>query len=445
MEINIDDPEPGSIIFSMVLQDSPALFFIVNGVLLVLLLVLSGMVSGSEVAFFSLSPKDIQHLKGGTTIEKRIHSLISKPKRLLATILILNNFINIAFVTLSTIMTWRITGSQDVAGQIVVVLTAIVTFLIVYFGEVVPKIYANQRSIGFAKLTVPLITFSFKFFKPFSWLLTTFSLALESKVQKKGYDISADQLNQALELTTNEDTSEEEKGILKGIVNFGQLSVKQVMRSRVDITAFDDELDFHELMDKINKSGYSRIPIYKETIDNLEGILYSKDLLPHINKKENFKWQKLVRPPFFIPESKKIDTLLKDFQEKHVHMAIVVDEYGGTSGLVTLEDVIEEIVGEIHDESDDDEIKFNKVDEHTYIFEGKTTLIDFCKIINQDPAIFEEVKGESESLGGLILELHSKLPGTGEVITFDKYEFIVTAVDHKRIKKIKVRITQPKA
>ena len=440
MEINIDDPEPGSILLLMILQNSPALFYIVNGFLLILLLVLSGLVSGSEVAFFSLSPREIQLLKDGTAVEKRIYSLISKPKRLLATILILNNFINIAFVTLSTIMTWQITGSQSVEGQIVIVLTVIITFLIVYFGEVVPKIYANQRSIGFAKLTVPLLNFAFNFFKPISWLLTTFSLFLESKIRRKGYEISAVQLNQALELTITEDTPEGEKGILKGIVNFGQLSVKQVMRSRVDITAFEEALNFHELMDKINKSGYSRIPIYKETIDSIEGILYSKDLLPHLNKKESFKWQKLIRPALFIPETKKIDTLLKDFQEKHVHMAIVVDEYGGTSGLVTLEDVIEEIVGEIHDESDDDEIIYNQVDEQTYIFEGKTTLIDFYKITGQDSAIFEKVKGESESLGGLILELNSKLPSAGEIITFERYEFIIIAVDQKRIKRIKVRI-----
>ena len=440
MEINIDDPEPGSILLLMILQNSPALFYIVNGFLLILLLVLSGLVSGSEVAFFSLSPREIQLLKDGTAVEKRIYSLISKPKRLLATILILNNFINIAFVTLSTIMTWQITGSHSVEGQIVIVLTVIITFLIVYFGEVVPKIYANQRSIGFAKLTVPLLNFAFNFFKPISWLLTTFSLFLESKIRRKGYEISAVQLNQALELTITEDTPEGEKGILKGIVNFGQLSVKQVMRSRVDITAFEEALNFHELMDKINKSGYSRIPIYKETIDSIEGILYSKDLLPHLNKKESFKWQKLIRPALFIPETKKIDTLLKDFQEKHVHMAIVVDEYGGTSGLVTLEDVIEEIVGEIHDESDDDEIIYNQVDEQTYIFEGKTTLIDFYKITGQDSAIFEKVKGESESLGGLILELNSKLPSAGEIITFERYEFIIIAVDQKRIKRIKVRI-----
>lgn len=440
MEINIDDPEPGSLLFLMILQNSPALFYIVSGFILVLMLVLSGLVSGSEVAFFSLSPREIQLLKNGSPVEKRIFSLVSKPKRLLATILILNNFINIAFITFFTLITWRITGSQTAEGKIVITLTVIITFLIVYFGEVVPKIYANQKSIGFAKMTVPLINIAFKFVKPFAWFLTKLSQALERKIQKTGYEISADQLNQALELTTNEETTEEEKGILKGVVNFGQLNARQIMRSRVDITALDFALDFHELMDRINKCGYSRIPIYKETIDKIIGILYSKDLLPHLNKKENFNWQKLIRSSFFVPETKKIDTLLKDFQEKHVHMAIVVDEYGGTSGLATLEDVIEEIVGEIHDESDDNEIIYNKVDEQTYVFEGKTTLIDFCKITRQDLAVFEKVKGDNETLGGLILELHSKLPGTGEIITFENYVFNIVDADQKRIKKIKVII-----
>lgn len=443
MEISIDDPEPGSFLLVFILQNSPLLFYIVNGIVLLLLLLLSGLVSGSEVAFFSLNPRDIQVLKDGNNVEKQIHTLILKPKRLLATILILNNFINISFITLSTIITWRITGAQSLDGKIVITLTVIITFLIVYFGEVVPKIYANQKSVGFAKRTVPLINLAFRFFKPLSWLLTNFSKMFESTIQKRGYEISVEQLNQALELTTNEDTSEEEKGILKGIVNFGQLNVKQIMRSRVDITAFETSLDFLELMDKINKCGYSRIPIYKETVDNISGILYSKDLLPHLNKKGSFKWQKLIRPPFFIPETKKIDTLLKDFQEKHVHMAIVVDEYGGTSGLATLEDVIEEIVGEIHDESDDDEIKFNKIDEQTYIFEGKTTIIDFCKITNQDPAVFEKVKGDNESLGGLILELHTKLPVNEEVISFENYEFKILSSDQKRIKRIKVSIKVP--
>lgn len=440
MEINIDDPDPGSIFLSMVLQDTPAIFYVLNGVILLVLLLFSGLVSGSEVAFFSLNPTEIQSLRNGSTVEKRIYSLISKPKRLLATILILNNFINISFVTLSTLLTWQITGSETAEGMIVFVLTAIITFLIVYFGEVVPKIYANQKSLGFARVSVPILSLAFKICKPLSWILIGLSQLIEQKIQRKGYQISADQLNQALELTTNEETTEEEKGILRGIVNFGQLNVKQVMRSRVDITAFDSSLNFHDLMDKINKSGYSRIPIYQETIDKILGILYSKDLLPHINKKESFKWQKLLREPFFIPETKKIDTLLKDFQERHVHMAIVVDEYGGTSGLATLEDVIEEIVGEIHDESDDDEIIYNKIDEHTYVFEGKTTLIDFCRIIGQDPAVFEEVKGESESLGGLILEINAKLPGTGEKISFQNFMFVIIAVDQKRIKRIKVII-----
>jgi putative hemolysin len=440
LEINIDDPEPGSIFISMVLQSAPAILYLVYGVILLILLFLSGLVSGSEVAFFSLSPAEVQSLRDGNPQEKRIYSLITKPKRLLATILILNNFINISFITLATFLTWKITGTETAEGTVIIVLTAIITFLIVYFGEVVPKIYANQRSIRFAKFSVPLIDISAKIFRPLSWMLIHMSQFIEKNIQTKRYEISADHLNQALELTTNEETSAEEKGILRGIVNFGQLNVKQVMRSRVDITAFENSLNFHELMDKINKNGYSRIPIYKETIDTILGILYTKDLLPHINKKESFKWQKLIREPLFVPETKKIDTLLKDFQKKHVHMAIVVDEYGGTSGLATLEDVIEEIVGEIRDESDDDEIIYNKIDEHTYVFEGKTTIIDFCKIIEQDPSVFEEVKGESESLGGLMLELNNKMPGTGEKISFKIFDFIIIAVDQKRIKKIKVII-----
>lgn len=440
MEINIDDPDPGSFLFSLIIQNVPTLVYVVQGIVLLILLVLSGMVSGSEVAFFSLNPHEVQSLRQGTPLEKKIYDLVSQPKTLLATILILNNFINISFITLSTFVTWQITGTEHAEGPIIVILTAIITFLIVYFGEVVPKIYANQKSIGFARLTVPMINIAVKIFKPISWFLISISQSIEKNIQRTSFEISADQLNQALELTTNGETTEEEKGILRGIVNFGQLSVKQVMRSRVDITAFDHSLDFHELMDKINKNGYSRIPIYKETIDKISGILYTKDLLPHINKKESFRWQKLIREPYFIPETKKIDTLLKDFQEKHVHMAIVVDEYGGTSGLVTMEDVIEEIVGEIHDESDDDEIVYNKIDDHTYVFEGKTTIIDFCKIIDQEPSVFEEVKGESESLGGLILELNNKLPGTGEKITYKNFIFIIIAVDQKRIRKIKVII-----
>ena len=413
---------------------------VMEGLGLVVLLFLSSLVSGSEVAFFSMSPQEIINFKNGNTKDKTIYQLLSKPKRLLATILILNNLINISIVTLSTFVSWSIVGTQSVQGNVVIILTVVITFAIVYFGEVVPKIYANQMSVQFAHFSVPVINFAFWFFKPVAWLLTTFSTLIDSKMKREDYQMSVDELNHALELTTNEDTTEEEKGILWGIVNFGQLSVKQVMRFRVDITAFDIELDFHELMDKINKCGFSRIPVYKETIDNVAGILYHKDLLPYIDKEEDFKWQEIIRPPYFIPEAKKIDTLLKDFQEKHVHVAIVVDEYGGTSGLITLEDVIEEIVGEIRDEFDDEEIVFNKLNDNTFVFEGKTSLHDFCKITGQDPALFENIKGESESLGGLILEISSKLPRAGEKIIFDKFVFTIVAVDQKRIKRIRVLI-----
>ena len=249
-----------------------------------------------------------------------------------------------------------------------------------------------------------------------------------------------DELNQALELTT-EDAADEEKDILKGIVNFGTLTVKQVMKSRMEITAIDTEMDFHELMDKINKSGYSRIPVYEETIDNIEGVLYIKDLLPFIDRDENFNWKELIRKSFFVPENKKVDTLLKDFQQKRVHMAIVVDEYGGTSGLVTLEDLIEEIIGEINDEFDDtDDIFFQEIDSNTFIFEGKVSLNDFCKKLELDSQIFDDVKGESESLGGLLLEINSKLPKNGTKIQFDEFEFTILAVDARKIKKVKVHI-----
>ena len=422
------------------MQALPAIFYLINGAVILLLLFLSGMVSGSEVAFFSLSSTEVMQLGNGSSGEKDLYRMILKPKRLLATILILNNLINIAIITLATFISWQIMGTQDIEGRVVVILTVVITFLIVYFGEVVPKIYANQRRLSFLRFTQPFIRLAFWFLKPLAWALTSFSSIIERRMKGRGYQLTVDEINQALELTAHDITNPDEKDLLKGIVNFGQLSVKQVMRSRLDVTAFDVDMDFHELMDMINKTGYSRFPVYRETIDRIEGILYNKDLLPHLDKKETFKWQKLLRPPFFVPESKKIDTLLKDFQRKHVHMAIVVDEYGGTAGLITLEDVIEEIVGEIRDEFDDDEIVYNKLNDNTYIFEGKTSLHDFCKIVQEDPIVFDQVKGESESLGGLILELNGKLPRAGEKIVFDSYVFTVVAVDQKRIKRVRVLI-----
>ncbi|HET8859787.1 gliding motility-associated protein GldE [Marivirga sp.] len=436
----MDDPFPSTFLLVNIADNGNHWFYIINTLLMMFLLLMSALVSGSEVAFFSLSHEDLAKCKTSNQPKDiTILELLKNPKRLLATILILNNFINVGIVTLSTYVTWEIVGTKETEGLLVVSLTAIITFLIVFFGEIVPKVYANQNNLSFAyKMAVP-INFSAKIFSPISIPLMSLSGIIERRVEQKGFSISIDQLHQALEITADQHTTEEEKGILKGIVNFGTLSVRQVMKSRLDITAFDIDDDYHKLMDQINKNGFSRIPVYRDTIDKIEGILYVKDLLPYIDKLEHFEWQELLRPGFFVPESKKVDSLLKDFQERRVHMAIVVDEYGGTSGLITLEDVIEEIVGEINDEFDEDiDVAYNKLDEYTYIFEGRTSLNDFCKIINEEPSTFDEVKGESESLGGLILEINSKLPRTGEKIKFKNFTFTVVAVDQKRIKRVRV-------
>ncbi len=436
----MDDPSPSYLVVASLMNLSTEWFYILNGVIMLVLLMMSALVSGSEVAFFSMSQDDIAKTKvSNVKNELLIIELLKRPKKLLATILILNNFINVAIVTLSTFLTWEIVGTKETEGLLVVTLTAIITFLIVFYGEIVPKVYANQNNVTFAKRMAPFLALAEKFFSPLSWLLMSISKIIERRVEQKGFNISVDELHQALEITSTPETTDEEKGILKGIVNFGTLSVRQVMKSRMDITAFDIEDDYHTLMDRINKNGFSRIPVYRDTIDKIEGVLYVKDLLPYTDKEDDFKWQELLRPGFFVPESKKIDSLLKDFQEKRVHMAIVVDEYGGTSGLITLEDVIEEIVGEISDEFDENEdIAYNKLDDNTFIFEGKTSLNDFSKIIGEDPSYFDDVKGDSESIGGLLLELNNKLPRAGEKINFNKFVFTAVSVDQKRIKRVRV-------
>lgn len=426
-----------------VVSNSDFIWLGVQGSIVLILLILSGLISGSEVAFFSMTPEDLNSCRESKKkSERQIAKLLDKPKKLLATILIFNNFVNVAIVTLTTVMTWQIFGTDN-EGWTFALVTFSITVLIVFFGEIIPKVYASNRNITFARRTVFLINAASAIFTPLSFLLTSFSSIIEKRVKKKGYDISVDELQEAVEITTN-NTSEEEKEILKGIVNFSTITVKQVMKSRIDITAVEFDLDFHQLMDKINKCGYSRIPVYQDRIDNLKGILYVKDLLPFIDQDENFAWQKLLRKGYFIPESKKIDDLLKDFQEKRVHMAVVVDEYGGTSGLITLEDIIEEIVGEINDEFDDEDVVYNKVNKNTYVFEGKTSLNDFIKIIDEDPDVFDEVKGESESLGGLVLELNSSMPQVGEKIPYGRFEFIPDSVNHKRIKRVKVVIHEAK-
>ena len=434
----MDDPYPSYYLIAQIFEPSFSYFFF-NGLILVLLLIGSALASGSEVAFFSLNNEEIASVQ--ETDPKRgrqVANLLSNPKKLLSTILILNNLINIGIVTLTTFVSWSLFGTNATDIIVILIQTVGVTICIVFFGEIVPKVYANQAKIPFALSLAPYLSFFSSILKPISWFLMALSNVIEKRVEQKGYSLSVDELNQALDLTT-EDTPEDEKDILRGIVNFGTLSVKQVMRSRLEISAVDVEMDFHELMDKINKSGYSRIPVYQETVDNVLGILYIKDLLPFIERDEDFPWKDLIRKSFFVPETKKIDALLKDFQKMRVHMAIVVDEYGGTSGLVTLEDLIEEIIGEINDEFDDIEnIFFQELDNDTFVFEGKVSLNDFCKKLELDSQLFGDVKGESESLGGLLLELNSKLPKNGAKIQFEDFEFTVLAVDSRKIKKVKV-------
>ncbi|MDW3196704.1 MAG: gliding motility-associated protein GldE [Cytophagales bacterium] len=440
METSPDDPFP-QLLIAIFAAFSTSSFWI-SGLALLCLLAISGLVSGSEVAFFSLSTDELDQLKDSDEKrDQRAYNLMKDPRRLLATILIVNNLVNILIVTISTVAALEFVGYENEGGTVFIVLTAVITIVIIFFGEIIPKVYATNRGLEFAQLVTPMLFVSSKIFKPVAWFLMSISDLIERKIEKKGYNLSVDEMNQALEITDEKEISQEEKGILKGIVNFGTLSVKQVMKSRVDIMALDIETDFHDLMDQINKTGYSRIPIYNESVDKIEGILYIKDLLPHLDKEEDFKWQTLMRPGYFVPESKKIDDLFRDFQEKQVHMAIVVDEYGGTEGLITLEDIIEEIVGEINDEFDEEsDITYNKLDQNTYVFEGKTSLNDVCKVISVDSDMFDEVKGESESLGGLILELNRKLPNAGEKIVYNHFHFTVVAVDQKRIKRVRVFI-----
>ena len=436
-----DEPHPILVLLAQQLESTSSYsVYGINALVLVGLLLLSALLAGSEVAFFSLSAEEraaCRESESGS--ERTIAKLLDKPQQLLATLLIFINLVNISFITIATYMTEQIVGEEQKEGLVAtLVLLVGVTFIITFFGELIPKVWAQQNNLRFAKITASLISVATTIFSPLSSLLLGISNIIEKRVERKGYSITVDELNHALEITTGKDTSEQEKDILKGIVNFGSISAKSVMRSRRDITAFDINYDFHELMDKINKSGYSRVPVFRETIDKVEGLVYVKDILPHIDKDEHFDWQKLIRQPYFIPESKKIDDLLYDFQEKRVHMAIVVNEYGETEGLITMEDIIEEIVGDIQDEFDDEKIDYTKVDDFTYIFEGKTPLNDVCRVLDLDLAEFEKVRGDSESIGGLLLELFGRLPNASEEISFERFTFRVLSADNKRIKKVRV-------
>lgn len=426
------------------IQSSNMALYAFEFLMILVLLLLSGLISGSEVALFSLTTKQIEECKESKKqVDKKLIQLLSKQKLLLATILLLNNLVNISIVIISTYMMWQIFGREE-EGIIVVILTAIVTAAIVFFGEVVPKVIARQRALILARGVARPMALAITIFQPAAWVLAFMGERLEKSV-KKGQNktpVSVEQLNRALELTTNNEAAKEARQILRGVINFGQINAKQIMTSRTAMTALEYSISYDSLLETIKESGYSRIPIYKERMDDIVGVLYAKDLLAHLREGSNFEWQKLIRQNvLYVPETKKIDGLFLDFQNKHIHMAIVVDEYGGTSGLVTLEDVIEEIVGEINDEFDDDEESlFVRTAEDEYIFEGKTLLSDFVKEFELHASHFDTVKGESESIGGLMLELFSKMPMRGETKEFAPFEFIIESADRKRVKKVKVKV-----
>ena len=440
---SLEEP-PSQFLLAEIISTGPNYFYIFSFVAIAVLLFMSGMISASEVAFFSLRADDLEECReSDDSSAKNIVDLLRHPRQLLATILIMNNFVNVGVVTISTFLMWDMAGTHKPAEIIVGVVTFGATFAITFFGEIIPKVYATQRNIVIARLMGGVWKFLENICKPISWPLLNMSNLIERRFKKKGYSSTVEELNHALELTTgNNETTAEEKDILKGIVNFGTLTVRQVMKSRTDVSAVDVELNFKELMEQVNKSGFSRIPVYRESLDTIEGVLYTKDLLPYLDEGEQFKWQKLLRKGLFVPETKRLDSLLKDFQSKRVHMAVVVDEYGGTSGVITLEDLIEEIIGEINDEFDEVNQNYQKVDDRNFVFEGKTSLHDLCKALNVDASVFDEVRGESESLGGLILELHGALPVVEEQITHDHFVFTILAVDQKRIKKVKVTLLE---
>lgn len=439
------DPDPELLL-------TPFLFFntlnVVKLIVLMCLLVCSGLISGSEVALFSLTPSDIQPEEGKSIAhQKIIQKLLQNPKKLLATILVANNFINIAIVLLFDALGDFYFSNLDIViwdsiNLRLVVEVGLVTFLILLFGEILPKVYASRNKVRFA-------SFMARPLGVLDWILTPISLPMRgvtsmihSRLGRQKSNISVDKLSQALELTSDKDTTSEEKKILKGIVSFGNTDTKQVMRPRIDIFAINQEAPYKEIIKEIVDKGYSRIPIYEDSIDKVIGILYVKDLLPYLNK-NNFDWVKLVREPYFVPENKKLDDLLNDFKDKKNHLAIVVDEYGGTSGLISLEDIIEEIVGDISDEFDDEDLIYSKLDDQNYIFEGRTSLKDYYKIIKlEDPTVFEQRKGDAETIAGFLLEISGSFPRIGEVISVEHYSFVVEALDKKRIKRVKLTINE---
>ncbi len=410
---------------------------------IIFLLICSAMISGAEVAYFSLTPAHLKEIKSKEIpVNKVILAHLKAPKRLLATILISNNFVNVAVVILSTFFSGHLFdfSSFPVLGFVIEVV--VITLLLLLFGEIMPKIYANQKQIVFARLMARPLKILSSIFYPVSSLLMASTKVIDKRLVTKGQSISMTELTDAIDLTVEKGKPTEETKILKGIVRFSDIAVSEIMRSRMDVVSVDIDMPFNRVIQVVVESGYSRIPAFEESFDNVRGVLYVKDLLPYLNSGEHFNWTTLLRPSFFVPENKKINDLLQEFQEKKIHLAIVVDEYGGTSGIVTMEDIIEEIIGEITDEFDtpEDGIGYKKLDDHNYIFEGKTSINDFCKVTGFDDDVFDEIKGDADSLAGVILELLGEIPEKGKDISYRNFSFKIISVDKRRIKQIKVTL-----
>lgn len=415
---------------------------IVAAVLAVLLLVLSGFASGSEIAFFSLSPTDLSELDSDkSATDRNIQMLREDSERTLATILITNNFVNVTIIMLSNYVFAHLVDFGRAYWLQFVCITVLLTFLLLLFGEIMPKIMARQNPLRFCRRMASGVLMMRRLFWPLESLLVH-SGALAEKVmqQKNNHILSVDDLEQALELTDKEDIKEE-KSMLQGIIRFGDETVKEIMTSRQDVVDLDIKSNFEEVLQCVVENNYSRIPVYQDNSDNIRGVLYIKDLLPHLNKQKTFRWQSLIRPPYFVPEMKKIDDLLREFQDNKVHIAIVVDEFGGTSGIVTLEDILEEIVGEINDEYDEEEKAYTRLSRNTYIFEGKTLLSDFVKILELNDDELDEVAGEADTLAGLLLEIKGDFPKVHETLSYGRFKFEVLQIEERRIAKVKVTIS----
>lgn len=441
MESIDPDPLPGNLI--VILSDvfsSYQFEVIITVIVLLVLLLISGLISGSETAYFSLERSHLEFLKEkNTKTSAKVLKLIANPKQLLATILITNNFINVAIVIISTFLSTFLVDDNSNPLTIFLIQVVLITSVILLFGEIIPKIIANGFPITISMLmSGPLIVLE-KILKPLSYLLVSSTSFIDRKIGDQGHNITMSELSEAIEMTIEDDAPEDEKMILKGIASFGDIEASEIMKSRMDIFAINAETDFKSMMEMAIESGYSRIPVFEDSIDKVLGIFYVKDLLPFLGENEKKDWVILLRPVFYVPENKRINDLLQDFRTKKIHMAVVVDEYGGTSGIITLEDIIEEIVGEISDEFDDDEeLEYKILDDNKYRFLAKTPINDFCKVLNIDDETFNDIKGESDSLGGMLLEINGNIPKKGSIIEYQNFSFKVIDVDTRKLKEIEV-------